>query len=281
MVERLITVVKKYFKKKLRWLKNYIINCCVGIPFWVVLIGLILFTLLGSARILLYSGGPLEVLSSFGSFVGGMFTILAVLIAVHEFITFKRVQGLQEFRNFFRECVVELGGMVFNEVDSALIIYNKAVKLTQLDDNDEFVAKRAKDYGAQLNEIAKGLSDHAWHLESGSNEIAFYNPYLYDQISNDVCRLVDMCKMLSEGVSEFEAVTNNIRDMTSLRNSEITHTFFKVDENNELTKFAKNNDYSSWGSLQMRRIKLITDKDFPSIKEFYDIVNDLNKIKVQ
>jgi hypothetical protein len=281
LVERLITVVKKYFKKKLRWLKNYIINCCVGIPFWVVLIGLILFTLLGSARILLYSGGPLEVLSSFGSFVGGMFTILAVLIAVHEFITFKRVQGLQEFRNFFRECVVELGGMVFNEVDSALIIYNKAVKLTQLDDNDEFVAKRAKDYGAQLNEIAKGLSDHAWHLESGSNEIAFYNPYLYDQISNDVCRLVDMCKMLSEGVSEFEAVTNNIRDMTSLRNSEITHTFFKVDENNELTKFAKNNDYSSWGSLQMRRIKLITDKDFPSIKEFYDIVNDLNKIKVQ
>lgn len=253
----------------------------MGIPFWVVLIGLILFTLLGSARILLYSGGPLEVLSSFGSFVGGMFTILAVLIAVHEFITFKRVQGLQEFRNFFRECVVELGGMVFNEVDSALIIYNKAVKLTQLDDNDEFVAKRAKDYGAQLNEIAKGLSDHAWHLESGSNEIAFYNPYLYDQISNDVCRLVDMCKMLSEGVSEFEAVTNNIRDMTSLRNSEITHTFFKVDENNELTKFAKNNDYSSWGSLQMRRIKLITDKDFPSIKEFYDIVNDLNKIKVQ
>lgn len=170
---------------------------------------------------------------------------------------------------------------MFNEVDSALIIYNNAVKLTQLDDNDEFVAKRAKDYGTQLNEIAKGLSDHAWHLESGSNEIAFYNPYLHDQISNDVCRLVDMCRMLSEGVGEFEAVANNIRDMTRLRNSEIIHTFFKVGENNELTKFAKNNDYSSWGSPKMRRIKLISDEDFPFIKEFYDIINDLNEIKVQ
>ena len=68
--------------------------------FWFALWLSIAILLYGLFIILSAKGESSNILANFGSFSGGMATVIAALVAVREFILFRHNQGVKEFREF-------------------------------------------------------------------------------------------------------------------------------------------------------------------------------------
>ncbi|MEI8669199.1 hypothetical protein P4S65_13620 [Pseudoalteromonas sp. B131b] len=84
----------------------------------------LLFCLYGSIQILSGNGKKAIILSSFGGFLGGMFTFIAVVISLKEFLINKRKNGSHKFL----ELINEMFSVILPEVNKSSYTLGSFIK---------------------------------------------------------------------------------------------------------------------------------------------------------
>ncbi|KKK62553.1 hypothetical protein LCGC14_3003170, partial [marine sediment metagenome] len=109
----------------LKHLKVKVGRLYINYFFWLALWLSIATLLYGSFIILSVKGESSNILANFGSFSGGMATVVAALVAVREFILFRHNQGVKEFREFFIKQVQPLPNFILEMADEAYLLFAK------------------------------------------------------------------------------------------------------------------------------------------------------------
>lgn len=109
----------------LKHLKVKVGRLYINYFFWLALWLSIATLLYGSFIILSAKGVSSNILANFGSFSGGMATVVAALVAVREFILFRHNQGVKEFREFLSKQVQSLPNFVLEIADEAYLLFAK------------------------------------------------------------------------------------------------------------------------------------------------------------
>ncbi|WP_370316662.1 hypothetical protein [Pseudoalteromonas sp.] len=251
--------------------------------FWLALWLAIAALLYGSFIILSAKGEPTSILASFGSYSGGMATVLAALVAVREFILFRHNQGVKEFRDFFSKQVQSLPNFVLEVADEAYLLFAKLDRKAKDDSKRPEVIQEILEIENKLKVYEEHVSSRYYQLSSEVTYIFSMSTYLELLIGSETNRLLYILEELKDAIINYQYRADFCINIASkMRSTEITCDY-KVNNKNEFISNYRNLgglDYKRRGTLFHRMPKLLDTKRDSIVGELFKICKELEKLKV-
>ncbi|MEG3759734.1 hypothetical protein V5096_17470 [Pseudoalteromonas carrageenovora] len=248
--------------------------------FWLALWLSIATLLYGSFIILSAKGESSNILANFGSFSGGMATVIAALVAVREFILFRHNQGVKEFREFFNKQVQSLPHFVLEMADEAYLLFAKLDRKAKEDLKKSEVIHEIQELENELKLLEEEVSIRYHQLSAESANIFSMSTYLEILLGTKTKRLICILEELKDAIFNYELRADfYINTVSKMSSSEIKCDYI-VNIKNEFILHYPGLDYKRRGSLFHRMPKLLGAKRNSIIGDVFKIYEDLEKLKI-
>lgn len=149
---------------------------------------IIFFTLcltgIGSYLIFIDSLPITNRLTNFGSFGGGMFTALAILIGLKEYIVFKSSKGINNYRKFIVEIIRPIPNQMHDD-------YLKLRLITERITKDNVSKEYRIEFANYLEEIKHRYLKLCNQIISEYADLSFHNDWHTKKIKKDMKNLID------------------------------------------------------------------------------------------
>lgn len=248
--------------------------------FWFALWLSIAILLYGLFIILSAKGESSNILANFGSFSGGMATVIAALVAVREFILFRHNQGVKEFREFFSTQVQSLPNFVLEMADEAYLLFAKLDRKVKEDLKRPEVIHEIQELENKLKLFEEEVSIRYHQLSAESANIFSMSTYLEILLGTKTKRLICILEELRDAILNYELradfYINTVKKMSS---SEIKCDYV-VNNKNEFISYYPGLDYKRRGSLFHRMPKLLGAKRNSIIGEVFKIYEEFKELKI-
>ncbi|WP_149983142.1 hypothetical protein [Pseudoalteromonas rhizosphaerae] len=264
----------------LKHLKVKVGRIYINYFFWPALWLSIPTLLYGSFIILSAKGESSSILANFGSFSGGMTTVVAALVAVREFILFRHNQGVKEFREFFSKQVQSLPNFVLEMTDEAYLLFAKLDRKAKDDLKRPEVIHEIQELENKLKLFEEDVSSRYHQLRAEAADIFSMSTYLEILIGTKTKRLLSILEELKGAIHNYELRADfYINTASKMRSSEIKCDY-EVNNKNEFISHYSGLDYKRKGSLFHRMPKLLGAKRDSIIGEVFKIYEELEKLKI-
>lgn len=152
---------------------------------WVIYVILFLTAFLGISLILMEKNSATTTLSSIGSFLGAIFTILALVVAIKEYKSIQSQRGAKEFRAFINDIVVKSRDQM--KVDFKLLadIYSKF---------DTYSEDRKVELFQLLEEAYGEYVEIQYEINKFSGDFSYFNDELHkivDPLLAELSAIID------------------------------------------------------------------------------------------
>lgn len=264
----------------LKHLKVKVGRLYINYFFWLALWLSIATLLYGSFIILSAKGVSSNILANFGSFSGGMATVVAVLVAVREFILFRHNQGVKEFREFLSKQVQSLPNFVLEMADKAYLLFAKLDRKAKEDLKIPEIINEIQELENELKLLEEAVSIRYHQLSAQAANVFSMSTYLEILIGTKTKRLLCILEELEDAIHNYELRANYYTSAVSkMRSSEIKCGYV-VNNKNEFISHYPGLDYKRKGSLFHRMPKLLGAKSNSIIGEVFKIYEELEKLKI-
>lgn len=160
-------------------LKKLYVSCI-----WALVLLILSFTFYGGFLIINYKKPSIEILSYLGSFLGGMFTVIAVLLAVKEYIIFKAHNGSDKFLEFITKTIRPIGQDIYKDFKILKNIYD----FSKNDIKDDHLKI---EYQKKLTEIKDRYTNLIVSLDVQHFDATYHNKWLSNKIHFEYSELFD------------------------------------------------------------------------------------------
>ncbi|MBE0350906.1 hypothetical protein [Pseudoalteromonas lipolytica] len=139
----------------------------------IILLLSVIFLLIGIPVIATEKGPSFQILTSLAGFVGGLFTVIAVILAAKEYFLFNAHRGIKEYRAFIVTKIRPINDMLLSDY-AILKVYLINYLANEHTINDADINKALKELLEMSNKYQNLVND----ISSEFNDISYHNNFL-------------------------------------------------------------------------------------------------------
>ncbi|KTG20586.1 hypothetical protein AUR67_10475 [Pseudoalteromonas sp. XI10] len=159
---------------------------------WIIYLILFLIASLGVVLMLSEKNSATVTLSSIGSFLGGVFTILAFVFAIKEYKTIQSLSGAKEFRAFINDILYKSSSKIIRDIRMLELIHKKSANYTE---------EKKIEKIHLLSDLMTEYRKIQYEIVKFSADFSYYNDNLHKTIDPLLEELSNIIDDLGKGLS--------------------------------------------------------------------------------